>query len=488
MIFAQVVDRRFEWKNCEVTLLEPRKLRVQDVASETLQDLEYARDRVVEIAIGFDMLIVTTTTQCFIYTMQNLNTPIIIDIRAPPNFIHMAKKTFLTLDQISGVQVISYEGRILCSPRFQNMRPEYLTKDLVALSPDTVAIVDTVDAKQIQILDAQSGKPVSKLTHSAEVVRVNLNQHTLGPQERLLVFADRNKDLYIASLAPPPSTGPGTPPPPIPTYKLHSHVDSFVFSDETDVLVGLADGRLIVWYQPAVAFTDKSLVALTTSSAEAAEFGRSAHIISYTGNRVAIRRVDGAVMFAATSSDISLLYELTRGGKWDEALRLCRHIKSNHLWVSLASAALNKRILDTAEIALAEINEVAKVEYIQYVKKIPSEEGRLAEMALFRRQVDEAERILLQASPPLTYRAIKMNLTQYRWNRALELAVKNRSHVDTVLGYRQKYLDEFGKTETNPKFLQYQGQVEIDWDAILMKEQTELEDERSRGGGRANRK
>jgi hypothetical protein len=127
-----------------------------------------------------------------------------------------------------------------------------------------------------------------------------------------------------------------------PTYKLHSQVDSFIFNDENDVLVGewevvvvvvvrivvaaaavasypmlcyamlsypipsyavsscpllsspphsitsygfssyyalsylshpmllgLADGRLNVWYQPFIAFTDRDLVPLTTSSAEA---------------------------------------------------------------------------------------------------------------------------------------------------------------------------------------------------------------------------
>ena len=51
-----------------------------------------------------------------------------------------------------------------------------------------------------------------------------------------------------------------------------------------------------------------------------------------------------------------------------------------------------------------------QVEYIQYIKAIPSEEGKQAELALFRRHPDEAERILLQASPPLVYRAIKLNL------------------------------------------------------------------------------
>ena len=131
------------------------------------------------------------------------------------------------------------------------------------------------------------------------------------------------------------------------------------------------------------------------------------------------------------------------------------------------------------------------MEYIQYIKSIPSEEGRLAEMALFRRQPDEAERILLQSSPPLIYRAIKLNLTLFRWNRALELAIKNRSHIDTVLGYRQKHLIEFDKIETNPKFLQYDGQMEINWDVIQAKEQQEVEDEKNRrsgAGGRTNKK
>ena len=32
----------------------------------------------------------------------------------------------------------------------------------------------------------------------------------------------------------------------IPTYKLLTHIESFFYNDETNVLVGLADGRLKV--------------------------------------------------------------------------------------------------------------------------------------------------------------------------------------------------------------------------------------------------
>jgi len=358
----------------------------------------------------------------------------------------------------------------------------------VSLSPDTLVVVDCTDAKQMQVLDTSSGKVIGKIVHTAEVTNVYLNQHNLGPQERLLAYSDRNRDLFISALHTTTITimvqsGILN----VPTYKLNSHVESFIFNDETNVLVGLADGRIKFWYHPDVAFIDKDLLPLTTTSSEATEYGRSAQILSYTGNRVSVRKVDGSILFTASTPDVQFLYELSRGGKWDECTRLCRHQKSTFLWATLSSMALSKKQLDTAEIALAELNEVAKVEYIQYIKKIPSEEGRQAELVLYRRQPDEAEKILLQASPPLIYRAIKLNINLFRWSRAVDLAVKHKVHIDTVLAYRQKYLDEFQREETNQKFVQLFEKTKIDWNEIIENEEKELEDESKRvnkGGGR----
>lgn len=39
--------------------------------------------------------------------------------------------------------------------------------------------------------------------------------------------------------------------------------------------------------------------------------------------------------------------------------------------------------------------------------------------------------------------------------RALELAVKHKTHVDTVLAFRQRFLQKFGRKEANKRFLQY---------------------------------
>ena len=47
--------------------------------------------------------------------------------------------------------------------------------------------------------------------------------------------------------------------------------------------------------------------------------------------------------------------------------------------------------------------------------------------------------------------------------------MENRTHVDTVVAYRQRYLSQQSLQETDEKFLQYSRDLEIDWTAIKEK-------------------
>jgi len=69
------------------------------------------------------------------------------------------------------------------------------------------------------------------------------------------------------------------------------------------------------------------------------------------------------------------------------------------------------RELETSEIALAAIDEVDKVQFINYIKELPSDASKNAALALYCKKINEAETILLQAK--LYYRAIKMNIKLY---------------------------------------------------------------------------
>jgi intraflagellar transport protein 80 len=106
------------------------------------------------------------------------------------------------------------------------------------------------------------------------------------------------------------------------------------------------------------------------------------------------------------------------------------------------------------------IEEVEKVQFINTIKNVPTEEGRSAELCLFRRRPEEAEAILLQAG--LIFRAIETNVRLFNWDRALELAVQHKTHVDTVIYYRNIYLAQAGRAETNQRFMQYAQSVQVD--------------------------
>lgn len=67
------------------------------------------------------------------------------------------------------------------------------------------------------------------------------------------------------------------------------------------------------------------------------------------------------------------------------------------LWACLAGFAVAAGELSIAETAFAGCEEVDKLQYMAYIRQLPSRETRSAELALYKHNVAEAEAILLQA-------------------------------------------------------------------------------------------
>ncbi|CAM9606713.1 unnamed protein product [Chrysoparadoxa australica] len=491
VLLGQLIERSLEWENYEAILTDSKTIRVQDVGSETCEELDFPRDRVVEMSLGYGHLVVATATQCFIYSTSNWNTPHIFDVRGTVSLIVQSARHFITLDNTQGIQVWSYEGHHISSPRFANLRSEFLNKRSISLSQDCVAILDRTDGKTIRLCDVTSGKALPEgnvelvdlgcLYHEREVMEIALSQAGQGMSERTLVFIDRNRDLWIHPIVPQVGAVARAG-----KYKqkLFTQVDSAAWSDSSDTLAAIADGRLVTWLNPSAAFVDRDLLELAKTGKDAGEYGKLPQIRSFFSGRIAIRRADGALLSTSVSHYPGMLHEFVTAGRWTEAIQLCRFVKNKPLWACLASMAIHGANLEVAEESLASLKLVDKLEYILHIKKIPLLEARNAELALYRKCPDVAESILLQASPPLVYRAIKLNIRLFRWSRALDVAVKHRQvHVDTVLGYRQKHLERLSQTETDERFLQYADQVAVDWEAINAKKEKEKEDERYRKGG-----
>jgi intraflagellar transport protein 80 len=372
------------------------------------------------------------------------------------------------------VQIFAYDGRPVATLKLSGIRTEFLNYQSVSLSPDTVVVKDTFDPKSIKVFEALSGKLVTDITiqHHMEIMEICLNQ--FGPQlERKCALIDRNRDLYLCSVAGKSQM-----------YKLATMVAAVKWNDYSEILVAIADGKLVVWYYPSVVFIDRDLLPKTKIIRDDAEFGRNDQLLDFFGSRVTCRRgSDGAVLTYAIKPYPIKLFAHVRDNQWEESLRLCRFVKEPALWSILAALSIKHGNLQTAEAAYANIDESDKLQYIKYIAEIPTPEGRNAELALFQRRQEDAEQILLQAG--LVYRAIKMHLRLFNFERALQLAVSHKTHIDTVLGFRQKYLATFHKEETSESFLKPEiQQVEVDWSNIHQKIEKEKKDEESRPGAR----
>ncbi|NWW14146.1 IFT80 protein, partial [Oreocharis arfaki] len=446
VIFAHVVEQHWEWKNFEITLIKRRTMKVHNVLNDAVDLLEF-RDRVIKASLSYGYLVVSTSLQCYVFSTKNWNTPLIFDLKeGTVSLILQAERHFLLVDG-GGLYLYSYEGRLISSPKYPGMRTDILNAQTVSLSNDTLAVKDKADEKVIFIFEALSGKPLGDgkpLTHKTEIVEIALDQKGLT-NERKIAFIDKNRDLFITSVK---RFGKEQK-----IVKIGTMVQSLAWNDTSNILCGIQDSRFTVWYYPNTVYVDKDLLPKTLYEKDASEFSKNPQIVSFVGNQVTIRRADGSLVHLHISPYPAILHDYVSASRWEDGVRLCRFVKDQTLWACLAAMAVANKDMTTAEIAYAAIGEIDKVQYINSIKDLPSKESRMAHMLLFSGNTQEAETLLLQSG--LVYQAIQVNINLYNWERALDLAVKHRTHVDTVLAYRQKFLEDFGKKETNQRFLQY---------------------------------
>lgn len=476
VLFGEVLERKVEWQDYEVTLTTEDTIEVRENGKGSVEQLTDFRDPVVKMSMKYKHLVVATTRQCLVYKTSNWHTPVVFELKEGTlRFIKQSRDNLMLIDNQNGIQIYSYEGRLVSNPKLQNARLDLLNEDLVTFSADTIAIRDQRDPKKVHVLDLTSGAPIGKpITHTIEIASIQLDQGGSSMSQHLAIV-DRNRDLFITVLRRSRAR----------LAKLGTMVQSLIWHEECSMLAAISNSKFVVWYYPSAAFVDPELLSRTRSDREAADFGKNPVIASFANSSCVINRADGAVMPVGVSPYPPALHKYVSGkgatkGAWIDAIRLCRFVKDEQMWACLAAMAAGAKELNAAEIAYAAIDEVDKVQYIAYIKTIPTVEGRDAEMALFCRETDEAEAILLQAG--LLFRAIEMNCLLFRWERALDLAVKHRTHIDTVLAWRQRNLARMQATESNIKFQQYSQGVEIDWEKIQTKITQEAENERSRPG------
>ncbi|XP_076755715.1 intraflagellar transport protein Oseg5 [Xylocopa sonorina] len=450
VLTGHIIDRRLEWNNYEATLVKRKVIEVRDVGNEIRETLEIS-DRVVQLQFGFDHLVVITPAQCHVYSVVNWNTPAIFDLKnTSVSAILLAEKHFLLVEWNS-VSLYSYQGRLLGTPKWKGMTQERLYPPCVSLCSDTLVIRSQSNEKLLHVLEVAYNKPITEnqaYSHLQSITRVSLN-HIGGVTDRQVALIDVNKDLFLISIR---STGFGR------VCKIAAMAQDIAWATDANVLAAMLDATLSVWLCPnCVHYSDRKIIRKTRIDKESSEFGKQPSIANVYNGMVMVRRGDGALVSSSFYTFFISLHQHISNKKWKEALSLCRIAQNEILWTCMAVMATDSRELNAAEEAYAAISRYDKVDYIQYIKSLPSKTERLAEMALLSGDLLTAEGILLQNG--LTVEAIRINIEIYNWNRALELAIRHKKQLDEVLNARKKYLEVIKKKETNQSFLAYMTNV-----------------------------
>jgi intraflagellar transport protein 80 len=282
VVFGYLIERALNWGHINATLEEENKVRVVDVLHEVDDDLDF-KDRVVNMSLGFNHLVATTTTQCSIYNVVNWDSPAVFDVKEIVTLIVQGSKHFCLLDRSNGIMIYNYSGSLASSPKYSGLRIEFLNKRFITLGPDVISILDTSNPKIIRSFDIGTSKATAvNIEHILEITDIVLNQ-TENSSERKIAFLDVNKDLFISPVHRPA------------VVKISAMVDTFMWNEHNDTLACFTDSKLVLWLFPNGVFVDKDLMEQAKLVKETRDLGKYPQMLCFTNSVIQYRRFDGVL-------------------------------------------------------------------------------------------------------------------------------------------------------------------------------------------------
>ncbi|KAG5865619.1 hypothetical protein JTB14_010369 [Gonioctena quinquepunctata] len=201
VLFAHVVEREVQYMNFTAVVSERKLVTVRNVLDETKEHLELP-ERVIQLALRYNHLVLTTPSQCYIYNTSNWNTPAIFDLKDGSVILLLLCEKHMLLVEKSTLGIYNYQGRLIATPRWPNMRLDYLRGSDISLSPDTLVARDAGDAKTLHVIDLSNNRSSTEsnsIQHSMQVVRISLDQWGDLPSRKLAVL-DKTRDLYLVHI------------------------------------------------------------------------------------------------------------------------------------------------------------------------------------------------------------------------------------------------------------------------------------------------
>jgi intraflagellar transport protein 80 len=454
------IGKTLVYRDCEVVLESPKKLTVFDLKNGVSEPISF-NDTIVDFSLDFNHLIVATATKLQIHKSGSWTGPVIVETKEIARVIVQSARMFAFVSA-SGTQIIGYDGRTITRISDPRVKWDLLSPDSVALSPSVFVVLSPDGRKHVFAFSASTGQSIAAepFAHPSEIRCVRTNQAATQAKARF-GFVNTNGDLTICRFV---AANPRVPPA-IEGQKLANFVDDFRWHSTHDAILARSGDKLTVWCAPsAVFFTAELLPILRT---ELRTIFDAVEIESFDGTHAFVTAKDGSSCVVPVAPFLIMLHEAIETHKnWKVVLQICRTVNEQSLWAVCATAAVQVGEVDAAQEAYAALSLIDRVMFLGKVKKMKSPAARNAMIAILQGRVNEAEEILIQGG--CVFRAVKMNVSMGRWDRALAIAKRSGKFVEVVAAYRTKYCKDMKIEEPDPEFVKI-GQIDMDAVATIIK-------------------
>lgn len=457
------------YKNFNMVFENDHQIVISDIHSEYQETLEFTGNPVTYFAMGHNRMLVLTRWKCHLYDITNFITPVLFEL---PNelilFAGISSSHYFFAMLAGQVQIAIYDfmGKNVSTLR---LNCQLLNQKLFTTVYENSCFVDSINQKVLQFVDNSNGKITETYSHSNDITKLSFN-NIMGGNDRKLLFLDSNKDLYLyfhgKAFA----------------KKVASVVNSFIWHEIFDIFAYQSSQKMSIVYSPNAFLYDSKFVLFVTKSepltlkSEFLEFNEFSLNSVNERNILIAHSVDNfAIKLVQMRQEQKLSDTVLQNG-----LKLARFLKNSIVWAILAVFALEKKDTSTVEVCLAQLECIEKVQFFAELNSIEDKDMAQCKLLILLNRFEECEKIFI--SKKQYYKAVKMHLKIFDFQRALEIAKTTKSTmktqdwlIDYVLWKRRAYLEEADQEkETDDSFKSMNPSRPIDEIRQLKKNATAL--------------
>ncbi|KAL3318959.1 Intraflagellar transport protein 80 [Cichlidogyrus casuarinus] len=136
-----IFDKVASFGSVEAKLADQHRVLVSNPETGLENQSVEWRERITNISVNSDHLILLTISQCCIFKMKSLLSPITIELRDNDYLVIQSEKYFM-LVSLGSLEVYTYDGRLVMRPKQLQLKSSLLDPKLMTLNSEFLAIRD----------------------------------------------------------------------------------------------------------------------------------------------------------------------------------------------------------------------------------------------------------------------------------------------------------------------------------------------------------